>query len=225
MMDREQNLVRFTGEDVKKYNPEYLFYVNFLKPLRESIQRYGKGSVLDLGCGNKPYQKWFTGIESYTGCDVVQSSQNCVDILCEATAVPVAEATYDTVISTQVIEHVAEPHQMVAEAYRLLKPGGHLIISSNMYWPLHEEPYDFFRFTKYGFKHMLEKAGFTVVDIIPNGGKWAVFGQVFFKTIPWWLVMPKFVKYLLNSLFMWLDRKYFDDRSTINYVVIGKKHE
>lgn len=223
-MDRAKNLERFKGKEVKKYDSEYLFYSNFLAPLKAAITSYGKGDVLDIGCGNKPYQKYFgSNLEKYIGCDVVQSSSNCVDVLCEAVKIPLEANQFDTAISTQVIEHVSEPQAMVNEAYRLLKPGGHFIVSSNMYWPLHEEPYDFFRFTKHGFRHLLEKAGFEVLSIAPNGGKWALFGQVFFQTIPWWLVMPKFVKWFFNSIFSFLDKKFFDDRSTINYVVVAKK--
>jgi SAM-dependent methyltransferase len=223
-MERAENLERFKGKVVKKYDSEFLFYSNFLKPLKEAIDNYGIGDILDIGCGNKPYLQYFTNqTGKYIGCDVVQSSLGTVDVLCEATKIPLPNSEFDTVISTQVIEHVSEPQQMIHEAYRLLKPNGYLIISSNMYWPLHEEPYDFFRFTKHGFRHILETAGFEVVSILPNGGKWAVFGQVFFQTIPWWLVMPKFVKWFFNSLFNFLDKRFFDDRSTINYVVVGRK--
>jgi hypothetical protein len=92
-----------------------------------------------------------------------------------------------------------------------------------MYWPIHEAPYDFYRFTKYGFQYVLERAGFKEIEIIPNGGKWAVFGQVFFQTMPSFLLHFKFIKIFFNNLFNYLDKKYFDDNNTLNYVVSAKK--
>ncbi|MEI9956305.1 MAG: class I SAM-dependent methyltransferase [Ferruginibacter sp.] len=101
-------------------------------------------------------------ITDYTGCDIIQSDLQKVDILCEANKIPLADNTFDTVFSTQTIEHVADHQGVINEAYRLLKPGGAIIVSAPLYWHLHEEPYDFFRFTKYGFEYIFNKAGFEI---------------------------------------------------------------
>lgn len=221
---REQNLERFSSLNLSFSDINYLVYYFLIKDLKYAITQYASGKVFDIGCGNKPYEQLFTSkVDSYTGCDVVQSSRNCVDVLCEATNIPVESNSFDTVICTQTIEHVADHNALVEEAYRILKMGGHFIVSGPMYWPLHEEPYDFFRFTKYGFEHVLEKAGFTLIKVISNGGKWALLGQAILITLPKWIIKPKIVRIVINRFFLMLDKKWSDESSTMNYVIIARK--
>ncbi len=221
---REENLDRLNTYKMKSYAINYLEHTFIVDGLFKAVAEFAKGKVLDIGCGNKPYKDLFTSnISEYIGCDIAQSSSNCVDVLCEATKIPLPDDSFDTVFSTQTIEHVGDFQDMVNEAYRVCKPGGHFIVSGPMYWPLHEEPYDFHRFTKHGFAHSLQKAGFTVVEINPNGGKWALMGQVMIQTLPTWLTFPKALKWLHNKLFVWLDKNYFDPVNTMNYVAIGRK--
>lgn len=221
---REENLNRLNSYKMKSYAINYLEHTFIVEGLFKAIEKFATGRLLDIGCGNKPYKEIFGfNIIEYIGCDIIQSSSNSVDILCEATKIPLPDNSFDTVFSTQTIEHVGDFQEMVNEAFRVCKPGGYFIVSGPMYWPLHEEPYDFHRFTKHGFAHTLQKAGFTVVEINPNGGKWALMGQVIIQTLPTWLTFPKVLKWLHNRFFVWLDKKYFDPINTMNYVAIGKK--
>lgn len=221
---REGNLERLVSYKMKSYAINYLEHKFIIEGIQYATNKYAKGRLLDLGCGNKPYIEILAPyISECIGCDIIQSSNNCVDVICEATDIPLPDNSFDTAFSTQTIEHVGDFQLMVNEAYRLLKPGGHFIVSGPMYWPLHEEPYDFYRFTKHGFAHTLKKAGFEVVEILPNGGKWALLGQVLIQTLPVWLTFPKALKWIHNRFFIWLDQKYFDPINTMNYVAIGRK--
>jgi 2-polyprenyl-3-methyl-5-hydroxy-6-metoxy-1,4-benzoquinol methylase len=233
----EQGLLRLNSIELDKNRLDYIVLMNLITDLKSVIRRYSKASVLDIGCGNKPYEILFQEYSSsYTGCDVVQSSDQKVDVICEATALQFAEASFDTVFSTQVIEHVADPFQMIAESYRVLKPGGHIIVSAPLTWELHEEPYDFFRYTKYGLKAMFEKYGFTIVELKPNGGKWAALIQlnlnIIYSTFKRKSFLTKVLKglfinlrftALINRVALWLDRNYFDDVLTLNYVIVAQK--
>lgn len=224
MNNRIENISRYDGHTNKPYHIMYPFYFYFLVDLKSIIEKYGNGVVLDIGCGNKPYEYMFSEkATKYIGCDVVQSDLRKVDIICEATNIPLDNNSFDTILCTQVVEHVSEPEKVFQEAYRLLNKKGIFIVSTNMYWQIHEAPHDYFRFTEYGIKFLLEKSGFEVVSIKENGGKWALFSQVFYYTVPKWLVYPKLIKFCLNKLFLWLDKTYPDKNNTINYVAVGRK--
>jgi len=235
---RTENLKRFTGDTklITKFNVNFLVYKGFHSHLNEAIVNYAKGRVLDIGCGNKPYEKWFnTKRSEYVGCDIIQSDLQKVDIICNANNIPLENELFDTVISTQTIEHVEDHQGLVNEAFRLLKKDGYFILSGPMYWHLHEQPFDFFRFTKYGFKEILEKAGFILIDVKANGGMWAVTGQtlihsfinsssknIFVRTSCF--IFRKFrMCWFVNTFFDWLDNLDFNDVNTLNYVVVGKK--
>ena len=234
---RQENLPRFSDyEKINKFNPNYLVYSPLIRDLKHSIQAYASGRVLDIGCGNKPYERMFSGrITEYIGCDIIQSDKNKVDIICEANNIPVDTNSFDTVFSTQTIEHVADHRGLVSEAFRALKPGGHFIVSGPLYWPLHEEPYDFFRFTKYGFTHLMNTTGFSIVEIIPNGGMWATTGQSmihsfmnsrsknFFVRITRFMFYQLRLIWTINSFYGWLDRVDQNPVNTLNYVVVAKK--
>jgi SAM-dependent methyltransferase len=233
---RTQNLSRLSNSKITKHSAYYLHYSSFHKDLFAAIQNFAKGKLVDIGCGNKPYETKFEGlINSYTGCDIIQSDLNKVDVLCEANNIPLPSDSFDTVFSTQTIEHVADHQGLLNEAFRLLKPGGYCIVSAPLYWHLHEEPYDFFRFTKYGFQYLFEKAGFSVVQIQPNGGMWATTGQSIIHAFSksqsknfivrvWRFLFYKLRMYwLVNSIFAWLDKVDYNPINTMNYVVVAQK--
>ena len=237
-MNREENISRLENvQEINISNRDYLIYKPFGQALLKAIESYAKGRLLDIGCGNKPYESWFNGrITEYVGCDIVQSSAKKVDVLCEANKIPLTDECFDTVFSTQVIEHVEDYQGMINEAFRLLKPDGVAIVSGPMYWYLHEEPYDFYRFTKHGFKHIFENSGFEIINIKENGGAWATLGLLMNHTFSFGNAKAsKFVKgikylyrklriqYVVNKFFAYLDKKDYNTINTINYVVVAKK--
>jgi SAM-dependent methyltransferase len=234
---RSEHLPRLTSAKTSLSDPDYLVYRYLFRDLRLAIYEFGIGKVLDIGCGNKPYESLFDNATSYTGCDIVQSSDNRVDVICPSTDIPLQDEGYDTVFSTQVLEHVEDHGKMLSEAFRLLKPGGNIILSAPMVWPHHEEPYDFFRFTRYGLEYLFKKTGFTDIRIQQNGGKWATIGQlrqtvwgqttrrrntVFRKIL---FVFYKYcLKYLINMRYSLLERlEPDDDFITLNYVITARK--
>lgn len=236
-MERQERLARLSNIEVNINSVYYLHYVSYHKELKYAINLYAKGDLLDIGCGNKPYESLFDGlITKYIGCDIIQSNLYRVDILSPANKIPLEDCIFDTIISTQTIEHVEDYQGLVNEAYRLLKPDGHFILSGPFVWPLHEEPYDFFRFTKHGFKFILDKAGFEVLEILSNGGMWATAGQTLIHAIEstesnnflvklFAKLYQRFkIRILFNKVFSWLDERFYNDINTINYVIVAKKN-
>lgn len=234
---RKENLRRLTLENIKSTNQHYIV-THFIKTdIENAVRTYAKGKVLDIGCGNKPYSIFFkNSTTDYIGCDIVQSSENCVDYLCPANQLCFDDNLFDTVFSTQVMEHVADYPGMVSEAFRILKKGGFAIFTAPFSWELHEEPYDFFRFSKYGLRYIFEKSGFEVLQIKSNGGKWASLFQlclnVLFSTRKYNTIRSRLIKLIFihfrfiipyNKFAIWLDNHFFDDVFTLNYLIIAKK--
>ena len=220
---RAAKLARLSNPTTDLADHWYLVHRKLFADLKMAAA-HASGALLDIGCGNKPYESMFQGqISSYTGCDVVQSSDERVDVICPATAIPLPDGSFGTVLCTQVIEHVADHQSVLREAYRLLAPDGVLILSGPMYWPLHEEPYDYFRFTEYGLSHLLTTIGFQQLLIIPNGGKWATCGQVFIHTLEGTRLANRLTIRLINSVFGFLDDRFPDRKNPLNYVVIARK--
>lgn len=234
---REPNLVRLNSLEIKKNAADYIVMYFLIQDLKHAISKYAFGKILDVGCGNKPYESLFnTTAENYTGCDVVQSSGNKVDILCKATAIDASAEAYDTVFCTQVMEHVDNSELMMKECNRVLKKDGIFILSVPFCWELHEEPYDFFRFTKYGLQELCERNNFEMLELIPNGGKWAAIFQmninmiystfkkknIFIKGLKF-LFMNLHFTALLNRIAVKLDKRFFDPLLTLNYVLVARK--
>lgn len=119
--------------------------------------------VLDLGCGNRPYQ-WMIPQVKWIGLNPVTDGAE-PDLIGDALALPFKDASLDGVLATQVLEHVRRPWVALDEISRCLKPGGWCIVTVPMSWRLHEEPWDFWRFTRYGFSGIAEDSGLNVLRI------------------------------------------------------------
>jgi SAM-dependent methyltransferase len=158
---------------------DYLSVGPLIHWLKTEAPRYVQGVLLDFGCGNRPYEEFFQGkIERYIGVDVVQNESGTVDeIVAPGQHLPFSDSSIDTVLSTQTLEHVAEPRWYLGEVARVLRPGGHLILTCPGTYMLHEEPHDYFRFTEYGLRHLLTSSGLDMVTLTTAGGAWRVVGQ------------------------------------------------
>ncbi len=225
---------RRTGGRTTLLSPNYLS----VRPLEDWLQRvalhYVHGVLLDLGCGNKPYAGIFIKhVDKYIGADVQQNSQNTVDAIIDiAGRLPFEEASFGTVLSTQVLEHVEHPGVHLQEIARVLRPGGILVLTVPASYMLHEEPFDYHRFTLYGIKHLLEQSHFTPVRIDTAGGAWRLIGQTFINhksfgrrwTIPLLSGAVYYSTVLLgNILFSVLDDFNTNRKDPSNYLVIARR--
>ncbi|MFS0738638.1 class I SAM-dependent methyltransferase [Sphingomonas sp. 1P06PA] len=128
------------------------------------------GSVLDFGCGSKPYETLFANAHSYVGVDIAASGHSHVrsriDHFYDGETLPFDDASFDAVVSFEVFEHVFNLDRILAEIRRVLKPGGRLLFSIPFAWDEHEQPYDFGRYTSFGIAALLERHGFGVREIV-----------------------------------------------------------
>ncbi len=172
---------RRTRAGTTPLDPDWLVTRRLERDLRRALARYARGTVLDVGCGGRPYESLLPQGARMFGLDTPASVEAHPDALALATALPIASASVDTVLCTQVIEHLAEPSACLREIARVLRPGGHALISAPQAANLHEEPFDFFRYTAFGLRHLCVKAGLEPVEVHPQGGFWATIG--FFSII------------------------------------------
>ena len=161
---------------------------SILALMQEASARLPRGSrVLDAGAGEAPYRELFSHCR-YVSSDWSQSPHegaHRADVIASLEALPIADASFDAVINTQVLEHVVDPAKVASELFRVLAPGGRLFLSAPLIWPLHEEPFDFWRFTPYGLTRLLEAAGFDVERIEPRGGYFNTLAALL-AGAPWW---------------------------------------
>jgi SAM-dependent methyltransferase len=140
-----------------------------------AARTYASGRLVDVGCGAKPWEAVFSPfVDEYLGVDVAESPNDLgkIDVYATAYEIPLPDGSADTVLMNEVLEHLERPAVALAEAHRLLRPGGHLILDTPFSWPVHEPPRDFFRYSPYGLRFLLEDAGFEVVEITPLAGAW-----------------------------------------------------
>lgn len=154
----------------KAYN--WLLYDIADKYLIEYIPFY-KGVMLDLGCADKPFEKFFTQyVDSYIGVDWENTSHRSrADIVSDLNKKIEIEDSYaDTIVALNVLEHLYNPQLFLQETYRLLKSDGTLILHIPFQWWVHEAPHDYFRYTPYGLRYLLNNAGYEDIHIQPASG-------------------------------------------------------
>ena len=140
--------------------------------------QYMKGFLLDAGCGEKPYSLIYEKLtEQSIGCDVPYCvhDQSAVDVFATLDELPFQNNMFDTVLCTNVMEHVAENGKAFSELSRVLKHNGHMLLSVPFLYPTHEAPHDFYRYSVYGLIYQLEKNGMEIVSVTPWGGAGLMF--------------------------------------------------
>jgi SAM-dependent methyltransferase len=171
-----------------------------------------------------------TQIQTYTGFDITES-QTKPNVIGISEHLPFASEYFDSVLCTQVLEHVARPWLALQEIGRVLRKDGLLLLSAPKSWRLHEEPYDYYRYTKYGLSFLLQQSNLQIIHMKPQGGVWTNIGASIINTVwrkparkywPTWLIRMVFTV-ALNATFASADRIWLDEDDTYNYVVLAKK--
>jgi SAM-dependent methyltransferase len=145
------------------------------------------GDVLDVGCGQAPYLRFYEKFSrSVILADIYEldKTTNRPELYVQADAtlpLPFHNEQFDCVIATELIEHLPRPHSFLTEVYRILKPGGCLLLSAPFSYPIHEAPRDYFRYTHYGLKFLIESSRFELSEISTIGSLNAVLWDILSK--------------------------------------------
>ena len=203
--------------------------------LVDVAKKYAKGRLVDIGCGTKPYEKLITPyITEHIGVDHEDTmhDKSKVDLWGTAYSIPAEDEYFDSALCTAVLEHLEEPEDALRECFRVLKPGGYAIYSIPFIWHIHEEPRDFYRYSKYGIKYLFEKVGFEMTEIKALSGFWVTFGQLFvynlyrFKKGPLrWIPIVDAVGLFIQGISYLLDKIDKSERWTWMYMVVAQKRD
>lgn len=151
------------------------------------------GVLLDIGGAERPYGEYFTPrVSRYVGLEYPPMADNLVpelwgflprvrhvvDVWGDGNALPFATGCADCVLLSEVLEHVPHPENLLREAARVLRPGGRVLLTVPFMAPLHQLPYDYYRFTDEGLRKMFEAAGLEAEWIAPRGNAASAAGSM-----------------------------------------------
>lgn len=165
--------------------------------------------VLDMGCGSRPYEREVPSGARYLGADLVGNP--VADLHFDDDGrLPLDDASVDVVLSTQVLEHVRDVDAYLAEARRVLRPGGAAVVSTHGVMYYHRDPEDYWRWTAAGLAEQLSRHGLVVEDTKGVLGLASAGLQIFQDATLW--KVPRLLKrpfVVVMQLLVWLtDRPY-----------------
>jgi SAM-dependent methyltransferase len=160
--------------------PEFLqrYVLDFEARIEDAVRQFSTeipagAVILDAGAGEGQYSSLFQR-HRYVAVDLGIGdetwSYDSLDAVAELEHLPFRDATFDAALNIVTLEHVREPKQVLSEIGRVLKPGGRLLLVTPMEWEEHQQPHDYYRYTSYGLRYLLDCAGFTVERLTPAGG-------------------------------------------------------
>jgi SAM-dependent methyltransferase len=201
--------------------------------------------VLDAGAGNQPYRHLFEHC-SYEAADFGSADDSKLTYVCDLSSIPVEDERFDAIVFNQVMEHLPEPLTVLRELNRVLKTNGRMICTAPLFYEEHLEPFDFYRYTQFGWKHLMKNADLdierlewmegyfgTVAYQLETASKYlpkrpddispGLKGKLFY--IPMMLIRASFN--LLARMFYRLDEghKYTASGYPKNYVVVVRKSD
>jgi SAM-dependent methyltransferase len=159
----------------QQFNPGFLgIFINpfyfVRRELYKEISFFSKnisGKMLDVGCGVKPYQKLFNNVKEYVGMEFDSQGnreKSKSDIFYDGKVFPFKDSEFDSIIFTQVLEHVFNPDEFLSEVNRVLKKNGKILLTIPFVWDEHSQPYDYARYSSFGLKSLLEKHDFKILE-------------------------------------------------------------
>ena len=167
------------------FNPSlfHQFYFNrkgLLRAITENAPMM-KGVMMDFGCGSKPYRSLFN-VDQYIGVDFEGSGHSHkneqIDVFYDGKKIPFPDDHFDSILCSEVFEHLFSLEELMTELHRVLKPGGLMLITCPFAWNEHEAPYDYARYTQFALADLFAKTNFRVIKKDKKGSNVEVLHQL-----------------------------------------------
>jgi SAM-dependent methyltransferase len=148
---------------------------------------HAKGRLLDLGCGKVPlydaYRKFVVEAICVDWGNTLHKNDH-LDFEADLTqTLPFQDGEFDTILLSDVLEHIPDPDRFCLEIARVLAPGGKLLMNVPFFYWLHEKPYDYYRYTEFALKRFMERSGMRVLHLQATGGSAEIVADVFAKHV------------------------------------------
>lgn len=151
----------------------------------KNLKQYAKGKLLDLGCGKVPLYHAYREYVTDNTCVDWENTQHVneyLDFECDLTKVlPFEDEEFDTIILSDVLEHIPNPEHLWKEMSRILSIDGKIIVNVPFYYWLHEQPYDYYRYTEFALRRFVENSGLKLIQLEPIGGAPEILADILAK--------------------------------------------
>jgi SAM-dependent methyltransferase len=151
------------------------------------LKAHTRGRLADLGCGKVPlYEAYRHLVDEIVCVDWEHSPYRDlhVDVACDLSQpLPFPDGRFDTVILSDVLEHLPEPQRILGEVARILAADGKLLLNLPFLYGLHEQPHDYGRHTEFALRRFAANAGLTVLELERIGGAPEVLADIAAKTL------------------------------------------
>ncbi len=160
----------------KDFDPGFSHPYYFMrKGLLHAVKKWApslKGKLLDFGCGSKPYRSLFN-VEEYIGLDFQKTGHDHtgeeIDIFYDGKTIPFPDEYFDSILCSEVAEHLFNLPDVLNEMRRVLKKNGTILMTCPFVWNEHEAPYDYARYTRFALADIMEKNGFILAQFEKRG--------------------------------------------------------
>lgn len=153
----------------------------------ENLPRHVRGRLLDLGCGKAPLYDSYKELATDIVCVDWESTlhkNEYLDFECDLTkTLPFGDGEFDTIILSDVLEHIPEPAALWREMARILAPKGRLLMNVPFYYWLHEQPHDYYRYTEFALRRFVDNSGLTLLHLQPLGGAPEILADIVSKNL------------------------------------------
>ena len=170
----------------------------------KNLKLYAKGKLLDLGCGKVPlfiaYRDYVTENICVDWGNTLHSNKY-LDFEHDLTKVlPFRDGEFDTIILSDVLEHIPQPEKLWREMARILSVGGKILINTPFFYLLHEQPHDYYRFTEFALRRFVENSGLKLIKLEPIGGSPEILADILAKHVQFVPIIGQSLAIIIQSI-------------------------